>query len=153
MLEQRFQQALFKKHLSWFPVSPQKTGHRIISLFFFTLRNISLFLGASGDKCWQYSNKKDYNEFKTHFPFPSQQQWKYTLFEERYRKKYIFGLYLIKSYFPGKSWRNLQRKVEQAGLVQPEEEKAWGRPHCSLSTWVLEGSLRAGGGSTFYTVK
>ena len=38
-------------------------------------------------------------------------------------------------------------KAEGAGLVQAGEEKATGRPHCSIP--VLEVSLKIGGKSTF----
>jgi len=38
-------------------------------------------------------------------------------------------------------------KTEAAGLVQPGEEKALGRPHCGLA--VLKQRLQAGGGPTF----
>jgi len=42
----------------------------------------------------------------------------------------------------------LQRQAEGDGLVQPEEEKAVGWPHCSLP--VPQGSLQTGGESTLY---
>lgn len=44
----------------------------------------------------------------------------------------------------------LWRKTEGSGLVYPGEEKASGRPHCSLP--VLRGNVQAWGRPTFYTV-
>jgi len=42
----------------------------------------------------------------------------------------------------------LRRQAEGAGFVQLGEEKAPGRPHCSLP--IVKGRLQTGGKETFY---
>jgi len=48
----------------------------------------------------------------------------------------------------GLEYLSYEKKAEGADLIQLGEEKALGRPHCGLL--VLEGSIQAGGGLTFY---
>jgi len=43
-----------------------------------------------------------------------------------------------------------EERLRELDLFQPGEEKALGTPHCGLP--VLEGSLQAGRGPTFYMV-